>query len=213
MCNSEEFYFNNSYTNLNIAFFSIVDLAPFHTGFCIDLNSSGDANVPCDTDGSIAFTLITQADNKAQAMNWHTDTYGFDVVRMSMNNFGNGHPVKSGCLYCDIVVTNSRTSFSFLMKHVIHWAWAGEWLYFGPSVTAAVINSEFKTGDQFVMTTSDITRDDMFTHGGSALSFVHGINPEYGQPGNSFYNAKARMRWGITSPSRDGTVWVSNAMN
>ena len=79
-------------------------------------------------------------------------------------------------------------------------------------MTAEVLNEEFKEGDEFVMTSLEFTREDVFAHGGSALSFVHGINPEYGQPGNSFYNAKSRMRWGSTAPSRDGTVWVSSHM-
>ena len=210
----QSFYFDYSRVYLYLTSFQLfVNLAPFHPGFCIDLNSVGDSDVPCDTAGSVDFTLIPVADKTARYLQHHTDIYGFYSARMKTNNFGKNHPVKSNCLYCNIIVTNSRTNFSFIMHHVIHWAFDGQWLYFGPNVSVDVINQEFKKGDEFVMTHLETSRDDVFAHGGSALSFVHGTNPEYGQQENSFYKAKGRMRWGITSPAKDGTVWVRNRIN
>eukprot|EP00592_Proboscia_alata_P024856 CAMPEP_0194443666 /NCGR_PEP_ID=MMETSP0176-20130528/126838_1 /TAXON_ID=216777 /ORGANISM="Proboscia alata, Strain PI-D3" /LENGTH=892 /DNA_ID=CAMNT_0039269953 /DNA_START=281 /DNA_END=2956 /DNA_ORIENTATION=- len=185
--------------------------SPFNPGFCIALNKTGDINVLCDTEGSVEFTLTAQANGTATYSSYHSDAFGYYAVKMKANSFESGQ-VRKNCVYCNVLVTNSRTNFSFIIKHVIHWAYGGEWLYFGPSVTADVLNEEFKEGDEFVMTTLEFTRDDVFAHGGSALSFVHGINPEYGQPGNSFYNAKSRVRWGSTAASRDGTVWTTNFM-
>ena len=143
----------------------------------------------------------------------HTDAYGYSVIIMEMSMLS--APVNLGCTpgACmpptGVTVTNSRSNFTFTLTSVIHWAVLGNLFFFSPDVSVEVLNNEFKEGDILVMTYAPVTRADIQADNSLALTFVHGTNLEYGQPGNSFFNAKSRMRWGTTSPTRDGTVWVS----
>jgi hypothetical protein len=188
----------------------------FDFGFCVDTTKRlpETADVPCDAlnGGVVPFRFQVQESGTVWETG-HWEVYGCEKT-VSMRLCDLQAPVRIGYSgwgnpYDGVLLVNDRTGFTFQSDFIIHYCWEDQRTYLSSNVTAAVLNQEFLAGD--TISIFYVTSGKPFDNQ-TALTFVHGRNPEYDSGMSSFYRAKSRMRFGTTNNRRDGTVWTTNLL-
>ena len=162
---------------------------------------------PVDADGS-PVALVVMKNNGFAESSSHTDSHGTLTVRVRLQSTvtiptGHSQPLSF------VNAAGDRAD----LKGVLHWAWAGAWLYIFPAdgVDASTFNSMFAAGDTIFLSKvqSPLALEDNL-----GLSFVSGTDASdtmEGDPGWRASSRNARLRYGSTpSAARDYFVWTIN---
>ena len=92
------------------------------------------------------------------------------------------------------LLSPSICSLHFKSRYIVHYCWLGEWAYFeSANATASQLNDNFRQGDTITvkLVASGRAYSDQI-----GFTLVHGKNPEYDSPDNSFfYKARSRIRY------------------
>jgi hypothetical protein len=145
----------------------------------------------------------------------HTAQFGKLTLRMKVApTITDG----AGCRDCIMLFSNNRSD-NIRVTGVLHWSWAGTWLFFWPeqqdaTTAVAACRAAFQNGDIIIPTSipppSKPETDNL------GLGWVHGSESSgsfEGDPGwkNNRRGAPARVRLG--SSTRDFTVWTINSFH
>lgn len=128
--------------------------------------------------------------------------------------------VATGCEFCSLWFTNSRTGYKFYVPVVIHWAWAGNKIFFcSPerdlddrdggivAASAAKLNEEISVGDEILVSLANVGKP---IEENMALTHVHGREMSQSEVPSGVRWATSRVRYGWAgSARRDYNVWVS----
>ena len=130
--------------------------------------------VPCEEvdNASSQIKLIVLRNSTCVESAAHTESKGRYTVKCRIAETTS---IKTGCDQCNMVFSKSKSGESIVVSGVLHWSWAGTWLYFYPQgdILAEDVNNLFKAGDEINVLNE-------FQYGDSlALTFVHGSDGLY----------------------------------
>lgn len=174
-----------------------VDSIPPYRLPCFD-QDTGNAITCTDSNYEVSrMRLIILNENGCRKSDGHTNTYGMYFARVEIEST---FIEKSGCRYCNLQFENANTGEIVVVPHVLHFAWAGNELYFNPTVTATEFNTIFKKGDEIIVSYSSSGKP---AEENRALTFVFGSPTLNHHPPN-------RIRYGKTgNMARDTQIFVS----
>ena len=180
------------------------------TNFSMPCADAQGAVVACSNPGS-AGRLDIRKKSCALAAS-QTQTYGRDTVRCVI---APTVTVKTGCTSCKLVFTNEASGRSIAVAGVLHWAWAGNQMFFWPDTsvnTVDDVNDVFSTDDVINVSRADYGKR---PQDNLALAFVHGTDAEFASASLSGvkFNGKTRLRFGSANakPRRDYTAFTINS--
>ena len=121
--------------------------------------------------------------------------------------------IKTGCQFCSLYLTNEE-GYRFFVPEIIHWSWAGEYIYFcGPlrdpsdrqireDADAWKLNNHLTIGTKITVFFANEGKPE---EENSALTFVHGLDDFIT---NQWASSRLRYGW-AGGARRDYTVYVS----
>jgi len=166
---------------------NIVDTAGY-TSFVQDLPFPDDTKVDKSFDIILASTGTLFKKN-----NYHSTKNNKQYISIKIEY---DEIIASGCSFCSLTFINARTSDSFLVTHVQHWAWNTDLLLVESEANIKDLNKLWKGNDEILVEfTGGMREDDNL-----ALTFVHGNRDQclWSPACKAKIKRQTRLRYGLS---------------